>query len=152
MYFKKILVTTDFSDDSKNAFDLSSYEEKMEGSDITLLSVIEETEIPVALYRYIPNPESITNYKEELIADTKKKLEDIAKGSFHKEDVDCQVVMTDAGAANEICDFAKRGGYNLIVMASHGRGATGSLLLGSVVQKVLRHAPCPVLVVPKVAS
>ncbi|HUJ82331.1 MAG TPA: universal stress protein [Candidatus Acidoferrales bacterium] len=49
--------------------------------------------------------------------------------------------------ASKIVDVAKSWPADLIVMGSHGRGKIGGLLLGSVSQGVLSHAPCPVLVV-----
>jgi len=49
--------------------------------------------------------------------------------------------------AAKIIDAAKKWPADLIVMGSHGRGKIGGLLLGSVSQEVLHHAPCPVLVV-----
>jgi len=49
--------------------------------------------------------------------------------------------------AEKIIDAAKSWSADLIVMGSHGRGKIGGLLLGSVSQGVLHHAPCPVLVV-----
>jgi nucleotide-binding universal stress UspA family protein len=49
--------------------------------------------------------------------------------------------------AAKIVDAAKKWPADLIGMGSHGRGKIGGLLLGSVSQQVLHHAPCPVLVV-----
>ena len=49
--------------------------------------------------------------------------------------------------ATDIVEVAKTWPADLIVMGSHGRGRIQSLLLGSVAQEVLHHAPCPVLVV-----
>ena len=53
--------------------------------------------------------------------------------------------------AREILAFADEQGVDLIVLGSHGRGGVEHLLLGSVAEKVLRKAPCPVLVVPATA-
>lgn len=58
---------------------------------------------------------------------------------------DEHLLVGDPGA--EIVRFAQRGRYDLVVMGSHGRGALKSLLLGSVVMKVLAGSNVPVLVV-----
>lgn len=49
--------------------------------------------------------------------------------------------------ATKIVEGAQNWSADLIVMGSHGRGRVGSLLLGSVAEGVLRHTPCPVLIV-----
>lgn len=54
------------------------------------------------------------------------------------------VSFGDAG--QEICAFAKEVGAGLIVMPSHGRTGLAHLLIGSVAERVVRLAPCPVLV------
>ncbi len=48
-------------------------------------------------------------------------------------------------AATEILEFAQRHEVDLIVMGTHGRRGLGRMLFGSVAEKVLRQAPCPVL-------
>jgi universal stress protein A len=50
-------------------------------------------------------------------------------------------------AADEIVIQAKDDEVELIVMGSHGRSGISHLLVGSVAESVVRHAPCPVLVV-----
>ncbi|MGN5135031.1 universal stress protein [Aeromonas veronii] len=50
-------------------------------------------------------------------------------------------------AADEIVIHAKEDEVELIVMGSHGRSGISHLLVGSVAESVVRHAPCPVLVV-----
>jgi nucleotide-binding universal stress UspA family protein len=60
-------------------------------------------------------------------------------------DVDCIVV---AGTPHmEIARLAEERQPDLIVMATHGRGFFSHALIGSTTERVLRHAPCPVLVV-----
>lgn len=51
--------------------------------------------------------------------------------------------------AEEICAVARQLEPEMIVVGSHGLGALEDALLGSVAQGVLKHAPCPVLVVPE---
>ena len=55
-------------------------------------------------------------------------------------------VLTGAPHA-EIVRFAKEQGFDLIVMGTHGRGFVAHAVVGSVAEKVVRHAPCPVLTV-----
>jgi nucleotide-binding universal stress UspA family protein len=55
--------------------------------------------------------------------------------------------------AGTVCRVAGEIGADVIVVGSHGRGAIERILLGSVSEQVVRHAPCPVLVVrPKAAA
>ena len=51
-------------------------------------------------------------------------------------------------ASQEIVRYAAEHAIDLIVVASHGYGPLRQLLLGSTAERVLHHAPCPVLVVP----
>lgn len=47
----------------------------------------------------------------------------------------------------EICQYVERNGIDLVVIATHGRSGLRHVLLGSVAERVVRHATCPVLVV-----
>ena len=149
MHFQKILVTTDFSDESYRAFELASYAAKMEGSEITLLSVIEDWDVPPALVPSMPHAESIAAYREEMVQHATEKLKKIAEEQFHQAKVNYKVIAGNRGPARHILDYAKQCGAELIVLSSHGRGALGRLFLGSVVQQVLKEATCPVLVAPQ---
>jgi nucleotide-binding universal stress UspA family protein len=57
------------------------------------------------------------------------------------------VVMTSGSPAFAIVDYAAEHDIDLIVMGTHGRGALAHVLMGSVAEKVVRLAPCPVLTV-----
>ena len=56
-------------------------------------------------------------------------------------------VRVSSNPANAIIDYAKEAHVDLIVVGTHGRGPMSHLLMGSVAEHVVRHAPCPVLVV-----
>jgi nucleotide-binding universal stress UspA family protein len=59
------------------------------------------------------------------------------------------VVASQRGqAADEIVQYARLHGIDLIVLGTHGRTGVGHALLGSVAERVIRSAPCPVLTVP----
>jgi len=55
--------------------------------------------------------------------------------------------VTSNNPAAEIVEYARTNGVDLIVMGTHGRGAIAHLLMGSVAERVVRTAPCPVLTV-----
>jgi nucleotide-binding universal stress UspA family protein len=55
---------------------------------------------------------------------------------------------TAGGAAHAIADAAKEAGAELVVVGTRGQGPISGLLLGSVTQRLLHIAPCPVLAVP----
>ena len=61
--------------------------------------------------------------------------------------VDNRIEVADDGVAKAICRVAVELGADAIVVGAHTRGGLGKLLLGSVSEHVVRHAPCPVLVV-----
>jgi nucleotide-binding universal stress UspA family protein len=55
--------------------------------------------------------------------------------------------MTSGSPAYAIVDYAREYDIDLIVMGTHGRGALAQLMMGSVAERVVRIAPCPVLTV-----
>ncbi|MET0386415.1 MAG: universal stress protein [Polyangiales bacterium] len=54
--------------------------------------------------------------------------------------------IAGASVHETIVDDARRGAYDLVVIGSHGRSGLARFALGSVAERVVRHAPCPVLV------
>ena len=57
------------------------------------------------------------------------------------------VVRTSTSPALTIVEYAREADVDLIIMGTHGRGAMAHLLMGSVAERVVRTAPCPVLTV-----
>ena len=75
-------------------------------------------------------------------ADAKRRLDELDLGDAQRE------LLTKIGHPFvEIIRYAKQRDIDLIVMGTHGRGAIEHMLLGSVAEKVVRKAPCPVLTV-----
>lgn len=63
-------------------------------------------------------------------------------------DVKFKTAFTESSPALDICAFAKDHGVDLIITSTHGLTGLQHVLIGSVAQKVVRHAPCSVVVVP----
>ena len=59
-----------------------------------------------------------------------------------------ETVLTSGSPALDICSFAKDGDIDLIITSTHGRTGFQHILIGSIAEQVVRHAPCSVLVAP----
>lgn len=149
MHFNNILVTTDFSKDSEYSFELAAYEAKMQGSKVTLLSIVPDWDVPAQFIHDIADPEAIQKYRQDLKEQALKHLEEYKTKYFHSLNVKTVALLSKQVIGEGIAEFAKKENCNLIIIGSHGRGSLGTLVIGSTVQKVLQHAVCPVLVIPK---
>lgn len=87
---------------------------------------------------------------EEMSKGVRENLEK-AKGKVDGAGIVCETIVHMGGKPHEfIVREANERGIDLIVMGTHGRSGIKRILLGSVAQNVIGHAPCPVLVVPHV--
>ena len=66
---------------------------------------------------------------------------------LRQHNIDVATESPEGPAADEIVDRARALGASLILMTTHGRGGLGRVIFGSTADSVLRHAPCPVLLV-----
>jgi len=137
---KKILIPTDGSENTKPAVARGLELAKLMNAEVTALHVIDLT--------------SFVGFSDGLalpnLLPTLKKEGQIAVDYVRKEGDKLGVkvithVMESGSPANQIVDVSKD--YDLIVMGSLGRTGMSHLLLGSVAERVVRHAACPVLVV-----
>ena len=64
-----------------------------------------------------------------------------------REHVPTSFLIWEGDPADSIVEAAQSEGADMIIVGSHGRGTLGRALIGSVSDQVVRHAPCPILVV-----
>ena len=143
---RRILCPIDFSDYSRRALDHAIAIARWYGSTVTALHVFSPT--PVAAYGTSPEvfaPIVLTAVdRDQLLADTKAFVAaEAAPG------ITIEAVVREGTTAAEILDQASDMNADLLVMGTHGRSGFERLLLGSVAEKVLRKASCPVLTVPR---
>lgn len=149
MKFQHILVTTDYSDESFRAFALAHSMAKRDGSKITLLSILEQIIDPGAAPWGVPSASMVPELREQMLKGARAKVEELRSRHFGDLPSSAEVFFGNHSAAHEITAYAKKNSVDLIVMASHGRGAVAGLLLGSVVTKTIKLASCPILIAPK---
>ena len=91
---------------------------------------------------------SAAQLEEELSKNTRKLLEKV-KGRIEKENIECEtLVRIDEQPHEPIVQEARKRNVDLIVMGTRGMTGLKRVLMGSVAQKVIGHAPCPIMVVP----
>jgi len=140
----KVLLATDGSSSSHPAVRAMVNRPWPAGSMIRVLTVI-ETPLPVT-----PEVAVATNFVEEQTARLQKDAEaavESARATLTKRGFPVDTRIREGNAAREIVDEAKEWGAELILMGSHGRTGLKRVLMGSVAQYVVSHAPCSVEVV-----
>jgi nucleotide-binding universal stress UspA family protein len=137
--FSHVLVPTDFSDSARHALELSVQLVAPTGM-VTLLHVIE---IPVAYSGKVP----IENLERDLDRQAAAVLDKAAAWVATKTSATVRV-QSRIGypGAQTLAALDDDHSVDLVVMGSHGRTGIKRILLGSVAEKIVRHAPCPVLV------
>jgi len=143
---RRILCPIDFSDFSRRALDHAFAIARWYRSTVTVLHVF----APVAVPAFGPNsagfePIVLTDIdREQLLAHTKKFVAtESAPGTA------TVAVLREGNTAAEILAQAGDMDADLLVIGTHGRSGFERLVLGSVAEKVLRKARCPVLTVPR---
>jgi len=119
----QILVATDFSDGARRALTVGAHYARVMHARIHLLHISDAAGM-----------------------DAMQPLADVTADAGR--DVSITIVGRSGEPAEEIIRYAGSHSIDLIVMGTHGRTGFSRVLLGSVVERVLRGAPCPVLVVP----
>jgi nucleotide-binding universal stress UspA family protein len=138
--FQKILVPTDFSPHSQEAFRVAHDLAKAIGASVTVF--------------HVSSPPAVVSDGDRLLstpagAETNNVWDELRK--FRAKDpavhVEHQVIVADRPDATHILRILEQQGCDLIVMGTHGRSGLQHLLFGSVTEDVVRRAHCPVMVV-----
>ena len=139
----RILVPIDFSVESRRALEYASAFALHFRACITLLHVVAaivcEADYGYGLViRQVPNP--------ELLKKAKRRLESVRK-SLPGPELKVAVLVRTGLSHGEIIQTAKDSEIDLIIMGTHVDSTSGQTPTGSTAETVVRHAPCPVLVV-----
>jgi nucleotide-binding universal stress UspA family protein len=133
---KKLLAPTDFSDLSSRGVRYACQLAKDVGAELIVFNVATVDESNAIDER------DIARHRTRLDEFVTDKLAGTAAG------LQIRQIVVGGQPFGAIVDCAEKEGVDLIVMSSHGRSGLSRMLIGSVTDKILRGAPCPVLVVP----
>lgn len=145
--FKKILCATDFSEPSLCGLRMANEMAKKFPTEITVLNV--HKPIP-----HLPTPRleasditfDISAYEKQVAAESRETLAALADSVFD-DDISVNLEVRMGRPAEEILRFAEENEIDSIFIATHGRTGLAHMVFGSVVQRVVRRANCPVLTI-----
>jgi nucleotide-binding universal stress UspA family protein len=144
MRLARILIPTDFSDTADAALEYAFVLAERFGASVHLLHVIEDPFVTGGLSAeaYIAEGPPV---RAAMLSDAQSLLSQRAAPRHPGVAVDGEVLF--GHGAKSIAEYAEQRDVDLIVMGTHGRTGVAHLLLGSVAERVVRIAPCPVLTV-----
>jgi nucleotide-binding universal stress UspA family protein len=142
LQLRRILCPIDFSDTSRRALEYGVAIARWYKAELAALYVGPAIVQPVNLAEY-PAPMPLEPPRETLMRDLEQML-----GAAEAQDLRTTVAIEHGGAVQQILKLAEALPADLIVLGTHGRGGFDRLVLGSVTEKVLRKAACPVLTIP----
>lgn len=134
----KILVPVDFSERALAAVAEAAKYQRLTGAEVILLHVEE------AVFDGLRIHTGAGHQQEQAAA--ARKLEEIRQAHFDAGQA-VSTLVKDGNAPAVICEMAEKLGVDFIFLSSYGASALKHFLLGGVTDRVVRHAPCSVLVV-----
>jgi nucleotide-binding universal stress UspA family protein len=138
---KSILVPVDFSPASKKALDYAASVAKQFKAKLTLLHVVE----PIATPDFIASfPLALED--DQRTAAAMKEMERLVKSVRIPRAAVEKILARSGRSFHEIAEAARTRKVDLIIISTHGYTGLKHALLGSTTERVVRHAPCPVLV------
>jgi len=148
---KKIICPTDFSEPAglalKNAVELASHF----GAELCVVHIVQEVPRPTWRLQFAENREyyeaELAKYEKDLYGGSERKLSEILTAASRPGLKSRAIVGLGSNAADEIIRIADEEKADLIMISTHGFTGWRRVVFGSVAEKVVRLATCPVLTV-----
>ena len=137
--FKMLQVPVDLSDPEhyRDAVGTAASLARQYGATVRLVTVVPP--LPGMVAEYLP-----AETHEQMLGETREKLEEIVSG-LDLGDGGCEIAVREGAVYHEVLEDAQEAGVDLIIMGSH-RPAMRTYLIGSNAARIVRHAPCSVMV------
>ncbi len=138
---KKVLVPTDFSESARHALTYGMSFAKEYGAELVLLHVVENITVGYASDLF---PVPMAEVFQEISGYAKAELAKLATEARQRE-LPVTELVVQGKPSTEIIRYAGENGVDMIVLGTHGKGLLDHALFGSTAERVVRKAPCPVL-------
>jgi universal stress protein A len=145
---KNYLVPLDFSKTSEIAIDHALNLARDNKGKLTLVHVIPTSAMMMA-GPDVPTAPMLAEVEKAQVEDAQKQMDRLVRKKKLKAGTFKSVIVKLGDPAQVIANQAKKNRAAMIVMGSHGRAGLKRLVLGSVAERTLRYARCPVLIVKK---
>lgn len=142
--FKHILVPTDFSEQFETAFSYAKELAASIGSTLHVIHVIEPAMIPADAAIY-PDSKMI-DVQTDIQKKAEGKMKDIEK-NIDPEKMNLKTEILKGDPSETIVDYAEANEIDAICISTHSKTGLEKFIFGSVTEKVLRKAPCPVIAI-----
>jgi len=142
---KKILVATDFGEAADSALAYGRELASRFGATLHVLHVAEN--VYITAFGAETYASFAPDLQRDIEASAHKRLDEALVDSDRSGPETVPAVMTSGSPAFAIIDYAREHEIDLIIMGTHGRGTLGHFLMGSVAERVVRLAGCPVLTI-----
>jgi nucleotide-binding universal stress UspA family protein len=142
---KNVLVATDFSAPSETALNYARAMARSFGAKLHVLHIFEPLWITSA--DVVGGGVALATMIQGLEDTARKQLEEAVTEDDRRELKAVAEMVTSESPAREIANYAHDNKVDLLVIGTHGRSGISRMLIGSVAEKVVRLAPCPVLTV-----
>ena len=142
---KNILVATDFTEASANALAFGRELARAFGGSLHVLHVVGNIVAEAShVEGYTTDFAALQRQAEEA---GRKQLDAVVTEEDRRTLAARTIVLTSSTPAEAIVSYARDAHISLVIVGTHGRGAVAHLFMGSVAERVVRAAPCPVLTV-----
>jgi nucleotide-binding universal stress UspA family protein len=145
--FKRIMLPVDFSRHSDRAAEYAVWAARVSKATVHLVHVISNPADAIYEPEEQPHWVMVTHAQEKAMA----LLEQLGRRCL-PPDCPREMHVLVGDPYEKLIEIARSLTPDLIVMSTHGRGGVAHLVMGSVAEKVVRHAPCPVLVVRRTTA
>jgi len=145
MTLKKILVATDFSECSEVALTYARAIARQFNARLDVIHVVEISTVEgFEVGGYVT---AIPAVQADLETSEDARLEALITDDDRRQLAAQTVLVMLKPPAQAVVDYAAREGVDLIVVGTHGRRGLAHMVMGSVAERIVRTAPCPVLTV-----